>query len=845
MQPRHHRSDLRTANTGPLRSGAADSADGQSVDRMAVRAVRRVLTALALTAAGPALACTGAVSICARDSAGSLPLIANGVASRVVVEDATDAGVRDAAGDLTRDLAALGGRTDTASDRAVLIGVVGSSPIVDRLIAEGKLDVSTLAGRWEGYVQQVVDAPMPGVARALVIAGADRRGAIFGTYDLSRRAGVSPWNWWADVPVPRRATVFVTPGRRIDAPAVRYRGIFLNDEEPALGEWARTTFGGINAKFYERVFELTLRLKGNYLWPAMWGKSLWQDDPQSAALAQRMGIVLGTSHHEPMQRAHVEWERAKGGAWDYTTNAPALRRFWQEGIERNAGRETVITVGMRGDGDEPMTTGTATELLERIVTDQRRIIAGVTGEPADRTPQVWALYKEVQDYYDQGMRVPDDVTLLFADDNWGNIRRLPKPGTTRPGGYGVYYHFDYVGGPRNYKWLNTNQISRTWEQMSLATAHGVDRMWIVNVGDLKPMELPTSFFLDMAWNPAAMTLDAMADYHRRWAAEQFGAAPAPAIASILDRTTRYLARQKPELWSPDSWNLANGEADRVLGEWAALDRDVAAVRGKVAPEAAAAFYQLVEHPVQAAGNLARLYVTVARNRAAADANDPRANVLADEAERLFAQDQVIRTRYESLNGGKWPHMMAQTHIGYTGWQQPDRDVMPEVRRVGAGSVATKIVPAAALAPVASIEAAAFSRATPAGSAKWLTIPGLGSTGRAMSAWPQTAPAQVPGKGPVLEYMVTLPRAGNVTLDVLAAPSLDVTGGGRRYAIAIDDAAPQVVDLWAGTGEKEWGEAVAQSARITSTTHRIASAGKHRVRLWMIDPGVVVEQLRVR
>lgn len=795
--------------------------------------------------AAPAFACAGDGAICETASPGALSLIAEGVSARTIVEPGTDPGVGDAADDLVRDLATLGGRDNTAHDRAIIIGVVGASPVIDRLIAERRLDVGEIAGRWEGFVQQVVDRPMPGVERALVIAGADRRGAIFGTYDLSRRAGVSPWAWWADVPVARRANLFVTAGQRAEAPAVRYRGIFLNDEEPALGEWARTTFGGVNAKFYERVFELTLRLKGNYLWPAMWGKSLWQDDPASAALAQRMGIVLATSHHEPMLRAHVEWEREKAGAWDYTTNTARLRQFWREGIERNAGREALVTVGMRGDGDEPMTEGTATALLERIVADQRTIIADVTDKPAEQTPQVWALYKEVQDYYDQGMRVPDDVTLLFADDNWGNIRRLPKPGETRAGGYGVYYHFDYVGGPRNYKWLNTNQISRTWEQMSLAWAHGVDRMWIVNVGDLKPMELPTSFFLDMAWNPDAMTVDAMADYHRAWAVEQFGAGSATAIASILDRTTRYLARQKPEFWSPDSWSLDNGEADRVLAEWDALDRDVGAVRPTLAPGAEAAFFQLVEHPVRAAGNLARLYITVARNRRAASEGRQAANALADEAERLFAEDRAIRQRYESLNGGKWRHMMAQTHIGYTGWQQPDADIMPEVRRVAPGTVASAAKrPPQAPAPLL-IEAAAFTGQRANGDVRWITVPELGITGRAVTPWPQVAPAQATGRGPMLEYDVTLPKAGAVEIAVLAAPSLDVTGTGRRYAIAIGDAPPQTIDLWAGTGEREWAEAVSNSVRTTVSRHRIDKAGRHRIRLWMVDPGVVIEQLRVR
>src|SRR5690606_39010394 len=265
--------------------------------------------------------------------------------------------------------------------------------------------------------------------------------------------------------------------------------------------WVREKFGGFNHQFYEKVFELILRLKGNFLWPAMWGKSLWDDDSLSAPLADEMGVVLATTHHEPMMRAHVEWQRYGKGPWDYDKNPEVLRQFWREGLERTKGQETVVTLAMRGDGDEAMSADTNIELLERIVKDQREIIAEVTGRPAEETPQVWALYKEVQDYYDKGMRVPEDVTLLFADDNWGNIRRLPDPADKRPGGYGVYYHFDYVGGPRNYKWLNTTQIESAWQQMRLAWAHGVDRVWIVNVGDIKPMELPISAFLDQAWDP--------------------------------------------------------------------------------------------------------------------------------------------------------------------------------------------------------------------------------------------------------------------------------------------------------------------------------------------------------
>jgi hypothetical protein len=425
-------------------------------------------------------------------------------------------------------------------------------------------------------------------------------------------------------------------------------------------------------------------MKGNLLWPAMWGdRAFSDDDPENAKLADEMGVVISTSHHEPMMRAHAEWKRYGQGPWDYTKNAEALRDFWRRGVERMGTNESLVTIGMRGDGDEPMTQGTAIPLLERIVSDQRKIIGEVTGKDPAETPQVWALYKEVQAYYDQGMRVPDDVTLLFSDDNWGNIRRLPDPkAAPRGGGYGVYYHFDYVGGPRNYKWINTNQVERTWEQMHLAWAYGARRLWIVNVGDLKPMELPIQFFLDYAWDPDAMPVERMAGYTEGWAAEQFGPEHAVEIAGLLDGYTRLNARRKPELLSPDTFSLLDyREAERVQAEWDALADKARAIRAELPPAYDDAFEELVAYPVEASANLNRLYVTVARNRLYAQQGRSAANRLAEAAKQLFARDAELSRGYEAAAHGKWVHMMDQTHIGYTGWQQPPVDAMPAVRTI--------------------------------------------------------------------------------------------------------------------------------------------------------------------
>jgi hypothetical protein len=329
----------------------------------------------------------------------------------------------------------------------------------------------------------------------------------------------------------------------------------------------------------------------------------------------------------------------------------------------------------------PMTEGSNVALLERIVADQRNIIAEVTGKDASATPQLWALYKEVQDYYDKGMRVPDDVTLLFSDDNWGNIRRLPTPSDLkRPGGFGIYYHFDYVGGPRNYKWINTNPIARVWEQMHLAYRYGANRIWIVNVGDIKPMEFPIEFFLDYAWDPERLGADRLPDYTRRWAEEQFGADHAAEIADIITRYLQFNSRRKPELLAPETYSLTNyGEADTVVAEYGALARRAERIAAAMAPRYKNAYYQLVLHPVTASANLNDLYVTVAKNRLYAQQGRAATNDLADRARKLFERDAEIARYYnDTLAGGKWSHMMDQTHIGYTYWQEPPRNVMPRV-----------------------------------------------------------------------------------------------------------------------------------------------------------------------
>lgn len=580
---------------------------------------------------------------------------------------------------------------EEADGNIIIIGTIGNSRYIDELIETKKMDVDPILNEWERFIIQTVENPFPGVDEALVIVGSDKRGTAFGVFTLSEEMGVSPWYWWADVPVKKSEQIFINKGRHVSkGPSVKYRGIFLNDEAPALRNWAKEKFGGFNHKFYENVYELLLRNKANYLWPAMWlPVAFADDDPENARLADEYGIVISTSHHEPMMRAHHEWQRFDGGAWNYETNKEKLQEFWRGGIERMGDYESVVTVGMRGDGDEGMAEETAVDLLKTVIEDQRKIIAGVTGKPAKETPQVWAIYKEVQDYYDKGMRVDEDITILFSDDNWGNLRYLPKKeDLNHPGGYGMYYHFDYVGAPVSYRWLNVTQIERVWEQMKLTYEAGVKELWIANVGDIKPMELPISFFLDLAWDAESIGAGDLPNYYVNWAKQQFGNEYAEEIAEILSLYTKYNARRVPEMLKPDTYSIENyREADRIVEEYQQLLDRSKEIYNQLPESHKSAFYQLVLSPVEMSSNINEMYVAAGKNNLYTKQGRASANIYAEKVKELFAKDaELTRQFHEDLEGGKWNHMMSQVHMGYTSWNHPRANVMPAVSYIHTDSV---------------------------------------------------------------------------------------------------------------------------------------------------------------
>src|SRR5688572_9857083 len=572
-------------------------------------------------------------------------------------------------------------------------------------------------------------------------------------------------------------------------------------------------------------------------------------------------------------RAHEEWKYfGKGRKWNYDSTEAGLKEYWKGGMQR-AWNEKIESLGMRGDGDAPMSRETATGLLERIVKDQRQIIEDVTGKPASETPQLWALYKEVQDYYDKGMRVPDDVTLLLCDDNWGNIRKLPKLNERpRKGGYGIYYHFDYVGGPRNYKWVNTNPVPRIWEQMSLAYEYGVKQIWIVNVGDIKPMEFPISFWLDYAWNPEKIDADDLKKYTEQWAAAQFGNQHAKEIADIISKYLKYNGRRKPELLDANTYSLGdynekgNSEFGTIVNEYNDLLVTAQKINNNLSSEYRDAFFQLVLHPVKACANLNEMYYNVALNREASKRKYSTANEYADKVKQLYINDSLITLEYHMLNNGKWNHMMDQTHIGYTYWQQPPRQKMPDVKYISKDSVIKEpakyssnvgiaSVPGDAktnsfyeIGEYISIEASHFTKAVNSNGITWKVLPDHGRTNDAITTFPVTSPIQkISASSAHLEYEIYTISRDSLKISAYFSPTLNYynTDEGLQYAISIDGEDPQIISINKedrNTGAGIWNKWVGENIIIKTSKHKISKPGKHTVKYWMVNPGVVLQKI---
>ena len=754
------------------------------------------------------------------------------------IADNEQRGVLRAAKNLCTDIKAVCGAEvslGNASSSTIVAGTLGSSKIIDEMAKNRVFDAKMIKGKREMYIIKVTD-------EQVVIAGSDRRGTIYGIYELSRQLGVSPWYYWADVPTEHHSAVYLKKGVYTDGePAVRYRGLFLNDEAPCLTSWVKNTFGTNygDHRFYEKVFELILRLKGNYMWPAMWSWAFYADDPENMKTADEMGIMMGTSHHEPMARNHQEYARdRKGwGAWNYHTNQKNLDRFFREGIERMKGTDDVVTIGMRGDGDEAMSEEADTKLMERIVKNQRQIIADVTKRPAKETPQVWALYKEVLDYYDKGMKVPDDVLILLCDDNWGNVRRVPNAKERKhKGGWGLYYHVDYVGAPRNSKWLNVTPSQNMWEQLSLAYNNGIDGMWILNVGDLKPMEYPIQLFMDMAWKPSAVNVDVVGSHTEAFCIETFGKDQGPEAARLLNLISKINGRSTAEML--DARTYAIDEWPRVIREYQSLEIAALEQFSAISSEYRDAYRQIILFPVQAMSNLHQMYYAQAMNQKLYQEKNPECNRWADEMERCFNRDAELCAYYNKvMSGGKWDGMMTQKHIGYRSWNDDfaEGDVMPAVNRIKEQEGGNVFMEKDGYV---AIEAEHYYQKNESADSPLLVIPGMGRT---------LSGVRIDG-GSLLYKWETTGDCQEATVHVIVKSTLDyLNKGGLEYEVSVDGGTPQTVNFNSNLNEKPeniysiYYPTVARRV-VESSVKFPMTKGLHTLKFAPNDPNIILEKI---
>lgn len=574
-----------------------------------------------------------------------------------------------------------------AAGTAVIVGSIEGSALIRRLAQAGKIDIAPLEGAWERYLIQTVANPLPGIRRALVVAGSDRRGAAYGLFTLSELIGVSPWYWWADVPVEKHPALYVdAPATCSDTPSVRYRGIFLNDEDWGLTPWAAKTFeperGNIGPRTYARVCELLLRLKANYLAPAMHPVSTsFNQIPENKLVADTFAIVMGSTHCEPLLlNTASEWDRKTMGPWDYDRNKEGINRILTQRVRENSPYENVYTLALRGLHDAAMAVGTPmrekVRMLQAALLDQRRILAENIDRPVETIPQAFTPYKEVLDIYSNGLELPDDITIVWPDDNYGYMKRLSGVREQqRAGRAGVYYHVSYLGVPHSYLWFSTTPPSLMYEELRKAYDTTADRLWLVNCGDLKGSEMQVSLFLDMAWDIDRFTADNVVTYPARWLAGFFGEEYYDRLEKLTREHLRLAFPRKPEYmgwgyhWNrfdhnceqttDTDFSLVNyDEAQRRLEAYRQAGAEAESLLREVGDEARPAFYQLVYYPVRGAELMNRMTLGGQRNRFYARQGRAATNAVRDEVRRCYDSLQVITAAYNALLGGKWNHMMS-------------------------------------------------------------------------------------------------------------------------------------------------------------------------------------------
>ena len=614
----------------------------------------------------------------------------DGKATTIVVDGNDWKGVQRAVNDLSDDVRKVTGVSAPLNDKgkmindkpSIIVGTIGKSKLIDRLIKQNKIDVRQVKDQWESYLIDVVDGN-------LIIAGSDKRGTIYGIYDISEHIGVSPWYWWADVPVKHQDEVWYNHGRKVQpSPTVKYRGIFINDEDWGLKPWSSKNYekelGDIGPKTYARVCELLLRLKANMLAPAMHScTGAFYSHPESKVVCDSFGIIVTTSHCEPLllnNAAKSEWDQKRDGDWNYKTNSETILKKWNDRLGEASQYENIYTTAMRGLHDTGMRGNLPMEervpLIEQVFKDQRVLLKKHIGKEATGIPQIFVPYKETMDIYENGLKVPDDITLVWVDDNYGYMKRVSSPEEQKRSGHaGVYYHISYLGGPHDYLWLNTTPPVLMYEELKKAYDHGADRYWLLNVGDIKPMELGIQTFMDMAWDINAFDFEKVNRHQAEYITHLFPQISKlkTQISNILDNFYRLAWSRKPEFmgwerewddkehtglkdteYSFDNYN----EAQQRLTDYQHISDEVERMAATLPDASRPAFFELVQFPVQAAYQMNRKFLMAQLSHKQLCWGAPaQANWAARQTEAAYDSINALNRRYNEQLDGKWRGMM--------------------------------------------------------------------------------------------------------------------------------------------------------------------------------------------
>lgn len=803
-------------------------------------------------------------------AAGSFSLFSNAAAASICTDEADAKVVSIAAACFANDVQLISGRLMPVIHQlpskgfTIIAGTIGGSKPIDELVNTKQLDVSAIQNKWECFVIKVL-------GNKLVIAGSDKRGTAYGIFHLSRLMGVSPWVYWADVLPAKKKQLYVSGSYISNEPSVKYRGIFINDEDWGLFPWARrnmdTDKQNIGPKTYAKVFELLLRLKANYIWPAMHDSTkafyYYKENPK---VADDYAIAIGGSHCEPMLRNNVcEWEQTfeeeykkKPGEWRYDVNKQEIYKYWDDRIREAVHYESVVTIGMRGVHDGgmpgPKDPGEKVTLLENIIADQRDILEDNFKKPASQLPQIFVPYKEVLSLYRRGMKLPDDITIIWPDENFGYIRQLPTPAEQqRSGGSGVYYHLSYLGGPHDYTWLSSTAPSLIAYEMTKAYQFGANRLWVVNVGDIKPAEMETQFFLDLAWDINQWTPEKANQYTAYWAAQNFGKTLAPAIAEIKNEYYRLAQEGKPEFMRMLKY-LPAARAKR-LADYERLYERADALKKQIPAHLQNAFFELIEYPVKGAAlmNQKMFYAQMSFEVPA------QAKEYASKSKTAFDAIKKLTQFYNNgIEHGKWNGIISDMPRNLAAFGMP-AVAAPEVLEGGVNKAVVydrryldRTVDSFGVETgepsLLSIPATGYKNKKEIAGEKLVAIPGLGAGGQSISRYPFTGTSfnkEEWGKAPYAEYRFSL-KPGDYKLVLKCLPTHAIhKGRSLGLAVTVDGGEVKLLDIDNPQEDKTWKTDILRGYSEAVAPLSVTKDGTVSIKVYLLDTGLALSKVDVQ